>query len=358
MGIVPVGLKEKFDRYLRNNAERTDARLGDTVTDSLSTEQASIDGHGTAATFIEEQPRKSFVRKPPVGSSWSRSSNNPLIEGSGSGWDGVGAADPEAIVLPDHDTAPIWVLYEGFETQDASSGTIGVAYADHPEGPFTRASDVNPIFNEYSHQSFPSVFRRGGDIYLLPANSSSDTFIELWKQPISDFPSSNWTKVTRLDFNIQNIGDSRLIFHEGTPFLFMGMLTPDNVFIRVVALDDFEDFSTATLVGDIMANTPSGAEAARSPYLTQAGDSIVFWSQRQDQRGVYGGLISDLSARGFSLTWFDDNPVLEPSGGGFDSDKLHALSVIEWDGEWWGYFDGRTSNYGDWSIGVASMEAI
>ncbi len=54
MGIVPVGLKEKFDRYLRNNAERTDARLGDTVTDSLSTDEArSKYGAGGITTVSE-----------------------------------------------------------------------------------------------------------------------------------------------------------------------------------------------------------------------------------------------------------------------------------------------------------------
>jgi len=46
MGIVPVGLKEKMDRYLRNNAERTDAHLGDVTSDSLSTEDANINLDG------------------------------------------------------------------------------------------------------------------------------------------------------------------------------------------------------------------------------------------------------------------------------------------------------------------------
>jgi len=129
MGIVPVGLKEKMDRYLRNNAERTDAHLGDVTSDSLSTEDTHIAQRLNGMTAADlANPLYPFNTSPVKIDKYHKGLHNGILP---------------------HPDSSEWTIYYRAGSQHAIDGTSVVkAFRTHDRGGHVAANTEQTIYDE------------------------------------------------------------------------------------------------------------------------------------------------------------------------------------------------------------------
>ena len=92
------------------------------------------------------------------GRKWYRTDQNPILSGSGSGFDGYGVTAPVVRV-----ENGLWVMYyAALETEGGRSTSIGRATAESPDGPWTRSEA--PIFKTSESPAWDSLSLTTGSV--------------------------------------------------------------------------------------------------------------------------------------------------------------------------------------------------
>jgi len=287
---------------------------------------------------------------------WQRWESNPVLT-PGQWYDTDGVADPFSICV----TGDLWMLYEGLDPHDHA--TINAAHST--DGLRFEKYAGNPIFDEYYHQSFPAVLAVDDVVYIVPQRPSN--IVSLWKTDRRSFPEG-WRHVWDAELNVR-CADTTLYERAGHYYLFTSVRQRRDYplyFIKVLVTDDIETPSMSE-VGDIYPTDPdSPVLGERSAFLHDLGESVALYHQTDDELdrsngteyggnlgdSIHGGVIHDLSSRGFRFERFDDNPILSATTN-WEGARIHSFSITEYRNRVLGYFDGH--NKGQWQgIGVVS----
>jgi hypothetical protein len=170
----------------------------------------------------------------------------------------------------------VWLF---FEDADRASGKGVIRCSELLED--GRPGESRVVLECDYHLSYPNVFRRDGDWFMLPETSANGT-VELWRA--IDFPW-RWMRERVLLKDLRAV-DPTLLEHEGRLWLFVGVGAADQV-----AADELFAFHADSLGGPWTPHRSnpivSDARHARpaGPFFREAGH---WFRPAQDGSGDYG----------------------------------------------------------------------
>jgi hypothetical protein len=225
-----------------------------------------------------------------------------------------------------------WYLFFEVMNRTPPKGDIGYAWSDDDARTFKYGKIV---ISEPFHQSYPYVFKDGGDYYMLP-ESRAGGGIFLYKA--TKFPEE-WQRVKEIihgdyaDSSIVHYGGKWWIFTTDVPYSF-----------SIFYADSLEGPWTAHPMNHIYWRDKSkGRHGGR---LTEYQGKLLRYAQ--DCRQGYGHslrvfIVDKLTTDDFAEHEADSSPILEPSsdGRGWRAHSMHTLDP--WllnDGTWLASVDG------------------
>jgi hypothetical protein len=161
---------------------------------------------------------------------WTKYEHNPILDqGPDDSWDHGSVYG--AIVLKEgaYNIAPKTERYYMWYGSDAEGGSIGLATADHPLGPWTKYAG-NPVLRDFGYPG--GVIRKGNKFYMFaqhPIGKKTDQ--GPFEVATADKPEGPWTRytgnpvMTSGDWGAWDDGgysEARVTYHEGLFHMFYG----------------------------------------------------------------------------------------------------------------------------------------
>jgi hypothetical protein len=188
------------------------------------------------------------------------------------------------------------------------------------------------ILDEPFHLSYPYVFKKGSDIYMIPETKKAGA-VRLYRAV--DFPSEWQFERNLLDD--KKFVDSSILFKDGCFFLFTSRK-------RKLYL-----YTSATLEGDWKLHPKSPIKrwnyARCAGRLFEHGGKLYRFAQEQ-AKGYGMGLrryeILELSTSNYKEVAMDDGLFLEPCGDSWAQHGMHHLDILQLaENRYLSVFDGR-----------------
>lgn len=251
-------------------------------------------------------------------------------------------ADP-SLFFDDDGTWYIW--FEGFDSGTASDGRVG--YATSTDGLNYTIQGFPSGLDDGNHMAFPTVFKRGGNYYMIPHREDPDgdgnEELELWQA--SSFPTG-WSKVATL-WEASQINDPTYLYWNGKHWILFGV-SGTNEDANLIYSDTIDSGYSAHPSNPVI--TPYGRPAGR-PIVR---DNYIIHFGMEQSTQVHGHLIDTLTTSSFSSTRI--KKIEEAGGASWYSSNFHNWSA--WsehdlsspDIGWLVACDGN--NGSDWSIGL------
>lgn len=212
-----------------------------------------------------------------------------------------------------------WALFVEVLNAATDQGEIVVATSDDGEH-FTYAGVA---LDEPWHLSYPLVFEHEGEVYMAP-ESTQDSALHLYRA--TDYPLK-WERVATL-LEGRSFIDSNLFFHNGKWWIFTTTTERSNI-MRLYMSD--------ALRGPFVEH-PQSPVVLENPRLARGGGHVLSYQGRlyryaQDASGTYGTHVHAVEITKLTPTEFDEqelkiDPIVEPSGVGWNSLAMHHAAVI------------------------------
>lgn len=206
--------------------------------------------------------------------------------------------------------------------------------------------------------SFPYIFDHGDDYFMLVNDNAGK--IELFKA--TTFPT-DWESAALIRSSSGEDWDDPVIFAYDDLYWSVAAREPGdgNRYIDVFYSDTLEsDDWTAHADNPVITNRDEAYRPAGRPYVFDDGQIILFYMDGTNtySEAVRAYEVTDISTSTWSETQVSDGRMVEGTGSGWNSDKMH-----HWD-PWWQADEGRwvvatDGNDGDnWSVGVYHIPTI
>ncbi len=194
------------------------------------------------------------------------------------------------------------------------------------------------VLAEPFHLSYPCVFRSGGEHYMIPESCQSG---EVRLYQAADFPHT-WSFCATLLHG--KFIDPSFFFHQGRCWILAGVGNGHHDSLRL--------FSSTSLKGNWIEH-PSSPIVRGNPQAARPAGRVLAWNNKiirfsQNCQAAYGedvrGFeITELTRMRYSEREIDRNPILGPSGVGWNASGMHHIDAHRLDeGSWLACVDGWT----------------
>jgi hypothetical protein len=235
-------------------------------------------------------------------------------------------ADPFA-VLKDG----VWHLFFEVDSVSTRQGEIGLATSTD----LVHWNYRQIVLDEPFHLSFPQVFEYDESFYMIPESIQAGS-IRLYRA--DPFPT-RWIFVADLIEGAHK--DPVLLRHAGRWWLFS--CTGQNENMNIFYADRLTGPWVAHAENPVIQNDRSRARAAGG--ICRIGKRLFRFAQDCTVRYGHRVLafeIQTLTPEEYAETPLEQNPVLEPSGHGWNAARMHQLDLHRTDsGRWIGFADGN-----------------
>jgi hypothetical protein len=192
------------------------------------------------------------------------------------------------------------------------------------------------ILDEPFHLSYPYVFEREGEYYLIP-ESYEDNSVRLYKA--DEFPT-HWSYVTTLVEGREYV-DNSIIYYNGKWWLFSSVTTNDTLYLHYAdSLEGpwIEHPASPIVQNDNHKARPSGRMIVYEDRLYRfTMDIAPAFGTHQ----VMAYAITELTSTTYAEKLFQETPILQPDGSGWNRDAMHQLDAVEISpGKWVASVDG------------------
>jgi hypothetical protein len=219
-----------------------------------------------------------------------------------------------------------WNLFFEVYNNDTQQGDLAVATSKNT----WTWKYQNVIIDEPFHLSFPYVFESDGDYYLIP-ESFEDNSIRLYKA--DDFPTK-WSYVKTL-VEGRDYVDNAIGFYNGKWWLFSSVTSNDKLYLHYAdsLTGPWQEHPMSPIVtGDVHKARPSGR------LLVYDGKLYRFTMDIDPPVGTHQVMayeITDITPTSYSEKLAQEEPVVMPSGSGWNRDAMHQLDPVQVDENSW-----------------------
>ena len=270
-----------------------------------------------------------FKGKSPFGLSPSGKGLNPVLTRED-------VSDAKALLVADPFMLRVentWYMFFEVLNRSTGKGEIGLAKSGNAfEWHYQKIVLAEPF-----HLSYPYVFQWEDEFYMIPETARTYS-IQLFRA--KNFPFG-WALAGTLLSN-QRFADSSIIYHNEKWWLFTET-NPD------LKHDTLRVFYAESLYG-IWKEHPSSPVIQGNPHIARPAGRVFSYDGRlvryaQDCYPTYGTQVSaffvELTEDVYSEKEVPDNPVLSPSGSGWNAHGMHHVDPhLVKDGEWVACVDG------------------
>ena len=230
-------------------------------------------------------------------------------------------ADP--FLVKEDDT---WNLFFEVYNNDTQQGDLAVATSKNT----WTWNYQKVIIDEPFHLSYPYVFKAENDYYLIP-ESFEDNSIRLYKA--DEFPTK-WSFVQRLVEGREYV-DNSIVHYNGKWWLFSSVTSNDKLYLHYA--DSLtgpwrEHPMSPIVVDDVHKARPSGR------MIVYGGKLYRFTMDVNPPFGTHQVMvyeITDISPTTYSEELAQEEPVVMPSGSGWNRDAMHQLDPVQVDENSW-----------------------
>lgn len=325
----------------------------DNDTEMLEVEVTGSTG-GTGEKIYPSQPLQSTTYAPYENVQPDSAVTNPVLTASDVTDENASfVADPYLYVPDSNDNFSDWQMF--FETARSNGAVIG--HATSPDNGLTWNYNQT-VINADSHLSMPHVFRSEGDYYLI-ANRKQNDYLPLYR---AETWPTDWTEVNQwLSSGPSEFKDHLLYWKDAESRWYLLNGTDDggnNGGIRVYYSNQNESIENITWnahpENPVVSGRPSAARAAGRGHILNDGEIVAFF---QDTVAEYGDKarafeITTLTTTSYADSEYSQSPILEESGAGWNSDRMHHYDPwwVESEDKWRAAVDGYDGS--GWSIGI------
>lgn len=247
-----------------------------------------------------------------------------------------------------------------FEMQPG--GGAAISHATSTDGYTWTYNQI--VVDPAHHVAFPQVFRWDGSYYLL---GQGDDTNKLWRTDSAGFPTS-WTVVvsdliTERTYSSTDLALLRWDIDGDGNDEWVGLDNTGNTDLHVWYTDGTLENNTWTahsgnpvVSSDQTQSRPAGRPIVRSNHIA------MFYQDTVDEYGdkVRAWEIDTLTTSNFNQTEYSTSPILEETGSGWNSGRMHHYDPWWFDaeGRWVAAVDGASSGTGDWKIGIYDVPTI
>ncbi|PXW72250.1 hypothetical protein C7964_101359 [Loktanella sp. PT4BL] len=223
--------------------------------------------------------------------------------------------------------------YMFFEILNQANNQGDIGYAKSTDGLDWEYGQV--ILDEDFHLSYPNVFKWNDEHYMVP-ESHEVSSVRLYKA--SDFPVA-W----------EYVGDllAGYLFVDPTVFYFDDMwwmfsTTPRNDVLNIHFSEQLESGWTPHTMNPIIRDDANISRPGGG-VIIRNGRPIRFAQDADPEYGIQVRAfeITDLSPTSYAEVLIADDPVLAPSGEGWNAAGMHHVSIIQAPGRHLAAVDGR-----------------
>jgi hypothetical protein len=227
-----------------------------------------------------------------------------------------------------------WYMFFEVFNWRSNKGEIGLAVS--PDGIDWTYRGI--VLAESFHLSYPYVFEWRGDYYMIPESFQAKS-IRLYRSPC--FPT-RWSLLATL-LEGPYFVDASVLHHNGLWWLF----TEANARLKH---DTLRLFSSIELTGPWIEH-PASPVVAGDPRAARPAGRVLAFDNRvvryaQNCRPAYGTdvrafEITELTRQRYLEKPIGVEPVLAPSGRGWNARGMHHVDPHDWKGQWIAAVDGR-----------------
>lgn len=236
-------------------------------------------------------------------------------------------ADPFAV-----EKDGLWHLF--FEVDSVSTRQGEIALATSPDLVHWTYRQI--VLDEPFHLSYPQVFEHDGVWYMIPESCAANS-IRLYRA--DPFPS-HWTLEAELVKGPHK--DPSVFYDNGRWWLFS--CTGQNEDMHLFYADELTGPWTAHEGNPVIRNDRSRARCGGRILRIDDGRVIRFAQDCVERYGhrVLAFELEDLTPSTYSEKPLEENPILEPSGHGWNAHRMHHLDLHQREsGGWIGFVDGN-----------------
>lgn len=207
----------------------------------------------------------------------------------------------------------IWYMFFEVLNEKSSQGDIGLAVSS--DGFNWEYKQI--VLDESHHLSYPYVFKWDDDYYMIPESQEAYA-VQLYKA--SDFPTK-WVFVKNLI--VGNYNDSSIFSYNERWWLFS---SDRNDMLHLFWADD--------LLGPWIEH-PKSPVVFRDGNIALSGGRVLLEKSKlfrftQDCEPTYGNQIrafeiTELTRETYREKEVDGNPILKPTGHGWNADRMHHI---------------------------------
>jgi hypothetical protein len=213
-----------------------------------------------------------------------------------------------------------WDLFFEVYNNDTQQGDLAVATSKN----LWTWDYQNVIIDEPFHLSYPYVFKADDGYYLIPESFEANS-IRLYKA--DEFPTK-WSFVKTL-VEGRDYVDNSIIFYKGRWWLFSSVTSNDKLYLHYAdsLLGPWKEHPMSPVVsGDVHKSRPSGR------MLVVDGKLYRFTMDVDPPVGTHRVMayeITDISPKTYSEKLAQQEPVLVPSGSGWNGEAMHQLDPVQ-----------------------------
>ena len=186
------------------------------------------------------------------------------------------------------------------------------------------------IIDEPFHLSYPYVFKSGDDYYLIPESFEANS-IRLYKA--DEFPTK-WSFVKTL-VEGRDYVDNSIVYYNNKWWLFSSVTTNDKLYLHYAdsLTGPWKEHPMSPIVlGDVHKARPSGR------LLVYDGKLYRFTMDVQPPVGnhqVMAYEITEITPETYAEKLAQAEPILMPSGSGWNGEGMHQLDPVQVDDNSW-----------------------
>lgn len=256
-------------------------------------------------------------------------------------------ADPFMLKVED-----VWYMFFELLNGKTQKGEIGLAKSKNG----FRWVYQKVVLSEPFHLSYPYVFQWESEYYMIP-ESRRDLSIRLYRA--KEFPVE-WEFVGTL-LSGQRFGDSSIIYHDEKWWLFTET-NPDS------KCDTLRLFYAESLMGS-WTEHPCSPVVRNNPHIARPAGRVISYDGKivrfaQDCSPTYGTqvrafVVTELGEKVYGEKEISANPILGPSGKGWNADGMHHVDPhLVNNGEWVACVDGWIGVDSLWDRNIITTMSI
>lgn len=220
----------------------------------------------------------------------------------------------------------MWNLFFEVYNNDTKQGDLAVATSKNT----WTWNYEKVIIDESFHLSYPYVFKADDDYYLIPESFEVNS-IRLYKA--DDFPTK-WSFVKTL-VEGRDYVDNSIVYYNNKWWLFSSVTSNDTLYLHYA--DSLtgpwkEHPQSPIVVGDVHKSRPSGR------LLIYEGKLYRFTMDINPPVGTHQVMayeITEITHETYSEKLAQEDPVVKPSGSGWNGQAMHQLDPVQVDSDSW-----------------------